>query len=106
MEGPIQWRTSKPNFAKVDRYFMKEKSRNHKENSLEMMVENLVKTWEMEASHKVQAKVNLTQQILTVFVWILSIYFYPYPLKLMLHVYEIGLENSWSREIFPKSKLG
>lgn len=60
MDGPVKWRSSKPDFTEINRYFMNEKTRNHKENSIEMTVENLVKTWEMEASHKVQAKVNLT----------------------------------------------
>ncbi|EDV21560.1 uncharacterized protein TRIADDRAFT_29994 [Trichoplax adhaerens] len=56
MSGPIKWRTSKPDFSELDRLFMNEKTRNHKEDSLEITVENLVKTWEMEASHKVLVK--------------------------------------------------
>ena len=32
--------------------YIKGKSQNHKAGSLEEVVENLVKTWEMEASHK------------------------------------------------------
>lgn len=64
MDGPINWRTKKPDFTELDRYFMKEKSRNHQENSLEMIVENLVKTWEMEATHKVEPKVNLESSCL------------------------------------------
>lgn len=66
MEDPnIEWRDGlpdvgcdgkKPNFSKVNKLWLKDRSRNHKDGSLEKIVENLVKTWEMEATHKTDAK--------------------------------------------------
>ncbi|XP_033647791.1 pathogen-related protein-like [Asterias rubens] len=48
---PAPWRHVKPDYRKADLAFFKGKTMNHKPGSLEMIVENLVKTWEMEASH-------------------------------------------------------
>jgi len=52
-DGDIQWRFGKkPDYTLANLYYFQGKYKNHKEGSLEMIVENLVKTWEMEASHK------------------------------------------------------
>ena len=58
MDDPeIKWREGKPNFTKVDKAYLEGRSRIHKEGSLEKIVEDLVKTWEMEASHKTRLEV-------------------------------------------------
>lgn len=51
-EGVI-WRFgAPPNYTVANLLFLKGKTKNHAEGSLELIVENLVKTWEMERSHK------------------------------------------------------
>ena len=52
----IKWRHGKPVYAKANLAYLKGKSKNHAPNSLERVVEDLVKTWEMEASHKIDYK--------------------------------------------------
>jgi len=53
LEDPsIIWRHSKPDYSVANLAFFNGKTQNHAAGSLEMIVENLVKTWEMEASHK------------------------------------------------------
>uniref|UniRef100_A0A7S2YSQ3 Pathogen-related protein n=1 Tax=Entomoneis paludosa TaxID=265537 RepID=A0A7S2YSQ3_9STRA len=54
MDDPdIQWRFGgKPDYTVTNLLFLKERSKIHPEGSLELIVENLVKTWEMERSHK------------------------------------------------------
>jgi len=49
----IKWRTHKPVYTVANLEYFKGKTKNHKEGSLEKIVEDLVKTWEMEGSHKV-----------------------------------------------------
>lgn len=49
----IKWRHGKPDYTRANLTFLKGKSKNHSAGSLELLVENLVKTWEMEASHKI-----------------------------------------------------
>ena len=60
MDNPkTKWRLGHaPDYTKVDNQFMAERKRFHKPGSLEETVENLVKTWEMEASHKLDPKVR------------------------------------------------
>lgn len=41
-----------PDYTLANLHFLKGKSMNHAEGSLELIVENLVKTWEFERSHK------------------------------------------------------
>ena len=53
-----QWRTVKPDYKLVNDKYMKEKTNNHAAGSLEKLVENIVKTWEMESSHKTRAEVS------------------------------------------------
>eukprot|EP00475_Leptophrys_vorax_P030049 TRINITY_DN446_c0_g1_i1.p1 TRINITY_DN446_c0_g1~~TRINITY_DN446_c0_g1_i1.p1 ORF type:complete len:279 (+),score=80.95 TRINITY_DN446_c0_g1_i1:1432-2268(+) len=48
----IEWRFGKPNYTIANLAYLKGKTRSHSEKSLEKLVENLVKTWEMEGSHK------------------------------------------------------
>jgi hypothetical protein len=49
----ITWRHEKPNYTIANLAFLKGKMMDHENASLEMVVENAVKTWEMEASHKI-----------------------------------------------------
>lgn len=57
-EPGIQWREGKPDFSKVNKAYLEGRTRTHKEGSLEKIVEDLVKTWEMEASHKTRIEVK------------------------------------------------
>lgn len=52
----IQWREGKPDFRKADLSFFKGRTTNHQAGSLPMIVENLVKQWEMEMTHKTNSK--------------------------------------------------
>ncbi|OQR93719.1 hypothetical protein ACHHYP_02326 [Achlya hypogyna] len=53
LEDPnVEWRVSKPDYALLDLLFLHGKSYNHKPGSVEWMVQNLIKTWEMEVCHK------------------------------------------------------
>ena len=57
MDDPdITWRNAKPDYKIVNEKYLKEKTCNHAPNSLEKIIENAVKTWEMEASHKINPK--------------------------------------------------
>ncbi|KAF0718927.1 Aste57867_1388 [Aphanomyces stellatus] len=48
----IEWRIGKPEYALVDLVFLKGKTFNHAAPSLEWTIQNLMKKWEMEVSHK------------------------------------------------------
>lgn len=52
----IVWREGKPDFTQVNKAYLEGRTRVHKEGSLEKIVEDLVKTWEMEASHKTRVE--------------------------------------------------
>lgn len=52
----IQWKEGKPDYTQVNEKYLKERSRKHPVDSIEKLVENLVKTWEMESSHKKREK--------------------------------------------------
>lgn len=59
MDDPeIQWREGKPDYTKLNKSYLEGRTRKHKEGSLEKIVEDLVKTWEMEASHKIRVEVR------------------------------------------------
>lgn len=59
MDDPeIQWREGKPDYTKLNKTYLEGRTRKHKEGSLEKIVEDLVKTWEMEASHKIRVEVR------------------------------------------------
>jgi len=47
----VKWQHKKPDYTMANLAYLTGKSHNHKKGSLEETVENLVKTWEMEASH-------------------------------------------------------
>ncbi len=42
----IKWRNGIPNYSKANLLFENHKTTNHKEGSLELIVQNLVKNWE------------------------------------------------------------
>mmetsp|Transcript_19167 Transcript_19167/g.40406 ORF Transcript_19167/g.40406 Transcript_19167/m.40406 type:complete len:405 (+) Transcript_19167:157-1371(+) len=48
----ILWKEGKPDYTIADMVYMLGKTKNHAPGSLEETVENFVKTWEMEATHK------------------------------------------------------
>jgi hypothetical protein len=53
----IKWRFGgAPDYTLVNLAYLKGKTRHHGEGSLESVVEGLVKTWEMERSHKLDCK--------------------------------------------------
>lgn len=59
MDDPeIEWRTVKPNYDVVNLKYLRERSKFHSADSIEKLIENLVKTWEMESTHKIKEKVN------------------------------------------------
>ena len=59
-----QWRNrEKPDYAGADLFFFKGKSKNHPAGSLEMVVENLVKRWEMEITHLVKPSDCTTMEV-------------------------------------------
>lgn len=63
MDDPeIEWRTTKPVYDFVNAKYLAERIKFHKADSLEKLVENLVKTWEMESTHKIKVKVGRTFQ--------------------------------------------
>lgn len=51
-DATIEWLEGKPNYTNANLEYFKGKYMNHAQGSLEQVVEDLVKTWEMEASHK------------------------------------------------------
>ena len=61
MDDPkIVWRHGKPDYTKINKVYLKEKTMKHKKDSLEKLVENLVKTWEMESTHKKRLQVIIS----------------------------------------------
>ena len=48
----ILWKEGKPDYTIADLHYLLGKTKNHPEGSLELFVENFIKTWEMEATHK------------------------------------------------------
>jgi hypothetical protein len=57
MDDPdTKWRFGgPPDYSLTNLKYLKERSKIHPDGSLEQVVENLVKTWEMERSHKMEA---------------------------------------------------
>eukprot|EP00755_Sulcionema_specki_P011643 Sspe_Gene.7883::Locus_2677_Transcript_1_1_Confidence_1.000_Length_2861::g.7883::m.7883 len=49
----IKWRIGKPDYTLANLRYFEGRTREHAEGSLEHIIENAVKTWEMEGSHKV-----------------------------------------------------
>lgn len=59
MDDPeIEWRTTKPSYDQANEKYLAERTRQHPKESLEKFVENFVKTWEMESTHKIKIKVS------------------------------------------------
>lgn len=48
----IRWREGKPDYAEANLQYVMGRTKDHKPGSLELVVQDWVKTWEMEASHK------------------------------------------------------
>lgn len=48
----VKWRSTPPDYTIANLAYLKGKTMSHSEGSLEEIVENAVKTWEFEASHK------------------------------------------------------
>ncbi|KAL7552770.1 hypothetical protein ACHAWF_018595 [Thalassiosira exigua] len=48
----ILWKEGRPDYTIADLHYLLGKTKNHPPGSLEEFVENFVKTWEMEATHK------------------------------------------------------
>eukprot|EP00930_Biecheleria_cincta_P103848 TRINITY_DN9594_c2_g1_i1.p1 TRINITY_DN9594_c2_g1~~TRINITY_DN9594_c2_g1_i1.p1 ORF type:complete len:254 (-),score=46.48 TRINITY_DN9594_c2_g1_i1:146-880(-) len=46
-----KWRFGKPNYARVNKLYFENRSMNHSPGSLEAVVTNLVKNWEVESHH-------------------------------------------------------
>lgn len=57
MEG-VKWRFGKPNYERVNKLYFENRSKNHAEGSLEMVVQTIVKNWEVGRS-KLTAAVAL-----------------------------------------------
>jgi hypothetical protein len=51
-DDSVEWRVGKPDYTLVNKKYVKECKARHPEGSLAKTVENLVKTWEMEMTHK------------------------------------------------------
>jgi len=50
VEG-VNWRFGKPNYERVNKLYFEHRSKKHAEGSLEAVVQNLVKNWEVESHH-------------------------------------------------------
>eukprot|EP00930_Biecheleria_cincta_P050328 TRINITY_DN3548_c0_g1_i3.p1 TRINITY_DN3548_c0_g1~~TRINITY_DN3548_c0_g1_i3.p1 ORF type:complete len:243 (-),score=61.70 TRINITY_DN3548_c0_g1_i3:283-972(-) len=46
-----KWRFGKPNYTRVNKFYFENRVMKHKEGSLEAVVSNLVKNWEVESHH-------------------------------------------------------
>jgi len=46
-----KWRFGKPNYARVNKFYFENRVMKHKEGSLEAVVTNIVKNWEVESHH-------------------------------------------------------
>lgn len=52
-DSETKWRFGgPPDYSLTNLFYLKQRTKEHPEDSLEKIVENLVKTWEMERSHK------------------------------------------------------
>ena len=54
------WKTGVPNYDLVDAKYLRERSRRHAPDSIERKIENVMKTWEMESTHKKNFEVSET----------------------------------------------
>jgi len=51
-ETSVEWRSGVPDYAYTNQFLERERKHNHAEGSLNAIAHNLVKTFEMEATHK------------------------------------------------------
>ncbi|UJR34848.1 hypothetical protein I4U23_027629 [Adineta vaga] len=51
-----KWRNGIPNYSRANSLFEKYKSTDHQQNSLPFIVQNIVKNWEKEVSHKIDPR--------------------------------------------------
>ena len=51
-EASVEWRSGAPDYSYTNQFLEKERKHNHAEGSLNAIAHNLVKTFEMEATHK------------------------------------------------------
>ena len=69
MDGAnINWRHEKPDYTLVNAKYLKERKSNIKAGSIAKLVEDLVKTWEMESSHKMSEEVGTSYIYLVAFI--------------------------------------
>lgn len=47
----VQWRFGKPNYARVNQYYFQHRTKKHAADSLEAVVQKVVKNWEVESHH-------------------------------------------------------
>ncbi|CAF2066892.1 unnamed protein product [Rotaria magnacalcarata] len=52
----IKWRHGRPNYSKTIALYIQEKLAKHTPDSMEEIVENIVKNWEVEVSHKLDPR--------------------------------------------------
>jgi len=52
----VEWRSGRPDYSYTNQFLEKERKHNHAEGSLNAIAHNLVKTFEMEATHKTNPK--------------------------------------------------
>lgn len=52
-ETSVEWRSGVPDYSHTNQFLEKERKHNHAEGSLNAIAHNLVKTFEMEATHKI-----------------------------------------------------
>ena len=48
----VMWKEGRPDYTIADLHYFLGKTTNHQPGSMELFVENFIKTWEMEATHK------------------------------------------------------
>ena len=51
-DADVEWRSGRPDYSMTNQFLEKEKTCNHAEGSLNAIAHNLVRTFEMEATHK------------------------------------------------------
>ena len=52
VDTEVEWRSGRPDYSMTNQFLEKERTCNHAEGSLNAIAHNLVRTFEMEATHK------------------------------------------------------
>ena len=68
-----KWLYGKPDYSVVNLEYLKNRTQSHAADSLEKIVENLVKTWEMETQHKDSAYFQILddlREFLKIHIWV------------------------------------